>query len=66
MAATAQLLPTPGRARYTAEFRSELWELAQSGAGRWAQVAYAARQLRSVWSLRAALQAPVRRRAAAP
>jgi hypothetical protein len=58
-------LPAISRARYAAEFRTELWELAQSGASRRAQVAYATRQLRSAWRLRAALRTPARQRAGA-
>jgi hypothetical protein len=62
---TVRPLPAIGRARYAAEFRTELWELAQSGASRRAQVAYATRQLRSAWKLRAALRTPARQRAGA-
>ena len=62
---TVRPLPAISRARYAAEFRAELWELAQSGASRRAQVAYATRQLRSAWRLRAALRTPARQRAGA-
>ncbi len=60
----AGLLPAADRARYAAEFRAELWDLAQAGAARRTQVAYAARQLRSAWRMQAAPRAPARRGAA--
>jgi hypothetical protein len=63
--AAARLLPTQERARYAEEFGSELWEIAQVGAGRRAQLAYAARQVLAVTRLRARLRAP-RRRGAVP
>ncbi len=59
---TARLLPAADHPRYAAEFWSELWELAQAGAGRWGQLGYAGRQLVAACQLRAALQAPRRRR----
>jgi hypothetical protein len=42
---TTRLLPAADRARYAEEFRSELWDLAEIGAGRCQQVLYAASQL---------------------
>ncbi len=63
LAMAARLLPAADRTRYAAEFRSELWELAQAGAGRWRQLGYAGRQLLAACELRAALRAPRRRRA---
>ena len=62
LAMAARLLPAADRARYAAEFRSELWELVQAGDGRWGQLGYAGRQLVAACQLRAALQAPRRRR----
>ena len=59
----ARLLPAADRAGYAEEFRCELWELAQAGAGRWGQLAYAGRQAGSALRLRAAVRAPARRRA---
>jgi hypothetical protein len=64
-AAAARLLPAQERARYAEEFRSELWEIAHAGGRRWAQLAYAARQLVAARRLRAELRVP-RRRGAAP
>jgi hypothetical protein len=64
-AAAARMLPAGDRARYGEEFRSELAEIALAGGGRWVQLAYAARQLRSAPRLRADLRTP-RRRGAAP
>ncbi len=61
LAVAAGLLAAADRTRYAAEFKAELWELAQAGAGRRAQVGYAARQVRSAVQLRAALRAPARR-----
>lgn len=58
-----RLLPPADRLRYAGEFRSELWDLAHAGAGRWTQMAYAGRQAGSVLRLRTALRAPARRRA---
>lgn len=65
LAAAARLLPAADRTRYADEYRSELRELAQSGAGRCRQLGYALRQLRSTPQMRFALHAP-RRRSAAP
>jgi hypothetical protein len=59
------MLPAGDRARYAEEFGSELAEIALAGGGRFAQLAYAARQLRSAPRLRADLRSP-RRRSAAP
>lgn len=64
LAAAACLLPVAERARYTDEYRSELWELAQSGAGRPCQLRYSLRQLRNAPSLGFALRSPHRRSAA--
>ena len=61
----ARLLPATDRARYDEEFKSELWDLAQTGAGRLRQVAYALRQLRCARLMVSALRSP-RRRGAAP
>ena len=63
--AAARLLPVRERARYAEEFRSELWEIAQTGGGRRVQLAYAARQVMSARRLRTGLRA-LRRRGAAP
>jgi DNA polymerase family A len=41
----ARLLPVASRDRYAEEYRSELWEITQAGAGRIAQLRYAFRQL---------------------
>jgi hypothetical protein len=60
-----QMLPAWERARYAEEFRSELWDLAQTGGSRRAQLAYATRQLLAVPKLRAGLRS-LRRRGAVP
>jgi hypothetical protein len=65
LAVVARLLPAAARDRYDEEFRSELWCLAQAGAGHLRQVAYALRQLRCVCLTAAALRSP-RRRGATP
>jgi hypothetical protein len=65
LAAAARLLPASDRARYAEEFRSELTEIARSGAGRGPQLAYAARVVMSARRLHADLRAP-RRRGAVP
>lgn len=65
LAATALLLPERDRARYAEEFRSELWEIALADRRRRSQLAYAARQVKSAWLMRAELRTP-RRRGAAP
>ena len=57
----ARLLPGPERARYSAEFRSELAEITLAGGGRRVQLAYACRTVLSAsWRLRAALRSPRR------
>ena len=63
LAVAARLLPASDRVRYAGEFGSELWEIAHAGGRRRAQLAYAARQVRSAWRLGRELQAPERRRA---
>lgn len=65
LAIVTQLLPAADRDRYDEEFRSELWDLAQAGAGRFRQVAYALRQLRCARLTVSALRSP-RRRGAVP
>ncbi len=65
LTAASRLLPAGDRARYAEEYRSELWDLAQGGAGRLGQLWYALRQLRSVLPMSLALRSP-RRRSAAP
>ena len=62
--AAAFLLPGTGRDRYAEEFRSELWDLAQSGAGRLQQLRYGFRQLCSALPMRLALRSPQRKNAA--
>jgi hypothetical protein len=61
----ARFLPVGNRARYTEEFRSELWDLAATGAGRRGQLIYAIRQAGSVLRLRLELRSP-RRQGAVP
>jgi hypothetical protein len=63
VAIAARLVPASHRSRYAEEFRCELWDQAEAGAGRWCQMLYAARQLARAPRLRAELQAPHRRRA---
>jgi hypothetical protein len=63
--AATRLLPVQERSRYTEEFESELWEIAQAGGGRRAQLAYAARQVMAARRLRAGLRV-MRRRGAVP
>jgi hypothetical protein len=63
--AASFLLPSADRDRYSKEFRSELWDLAQDGAGPFIQMRYALRQLRGAFPMRMALRPP-RRRSAAP
>ncbi len=65
LAAAASLLPPANRARYAEEYLSELWELAQCGAGRLRQLQYALHQLRGALPTSFALRSP-RRRSAAP
>jgi hypothetical protein len=62
--AAALFLPGADRARYTAEYRSELWDLAQSGAGCLRQLLYAFRQFRAAVPMAFALRSPRRRGAA--
>jgi hypothetical protein len=64
MAAAVRLLPAADRGRYAAEYLSELWDLAQFGAGRLGQLRYAFRQLVRALPMRLALRAPRRRSAA--
>jgi hypothetical protein len=65
LAAVTRLLPAADRDRYAGEFGSELWEIANAGGRRWAQLAFATRVMMSAWRLRAELRA-LRRRSAAP
>jgi len=64
LAAAARLLPAADRARYGEEYRSELWDLARSGAGRLRQLGYALRQLRRALPAAVALRSPRRGSAA--
>jgi hypothetical protein len=59
------LLPIADRARYSEEYRSELWDLAQAGAGRIRQLLYALRQIRNARPTSSALRSP-RRKSSAP
>jgi len=61
--AAAQLLPAADRARYAEEYQSELWDLAQAGAGRIRQLRHVLRQLASGILTRRALRSPRRRSA---
>lgn len=63
LAAAVRLLPAAERARYAEEYRAELWDLTQAGAGRIRQLRYALRQLLSAPAMRFALQSPRRRSA---
>jgi hypothetical protein len=63
LAVAVRMLPAADRVRYASEYHSEQYELAVAGARRLAQLAYAGRQLRSAWSLRAELRVPTRRAA---
>ena len=65
LAAASRLLPAADRDRYDGEYRSELWERAQSGAGRLGQLRYALGQLRRAPRVALALRSP-RHRGAAP
>jgi len=58
----ARLLPPADQPDYEELFRSELYDLAQSGSGRWAQLAYAIRVLIRAPQLRRELRAPARER----
>jgi hypothetical protein len=62
-AAATRLLPTADRPRYGGEFRSELWELAEAGAGRRQQLLCALRQFRCAVPLRFAVHATRTRKA---
>ncbi|MGW6499307.1 hypothetical protein [Nonomuraea angiospora] len=53
-----RLLPAAYRQRYAEELLSELHDLTQARANSLSQLLYVFRQLRRVWQLRAALQAP--------
>jgi hypothetical protein len=64
LTAAAGLLPAADRARYGEEYRSELWDLARSGAGRLQQLGYALRQLRRALPAGLALRSPRRSSAA--
>lgn len=64
LAAATGLLAASARARYSEEYRAELWEIAAAGGGRRQQLLYAVRQVRSAWRLRTALGIP--RRGTAP
>jgi hypothetical protein len=59
-----RLLPVADRPRHGEEYRSELWDLAQAGAGRLGQLGYALRQVRSAPRTGLALRSPRRRGAA--
>jgi hypothetical protein len=66
LATAGILLPRADRARYMQEYRSELWDLAQTGEGRLRQLLYALRQLRSTIPMGLALRSPRRSKGAAP
>jgi hypothetical protein len=57
------VLPCQHRERYLEEFRSELYEMARSGASRWQQVWYALRLFDRAWVLRAELREATLRQA---
>jgi hypothetical protein len=59
----AFLLPAVDRPRYAEEYRSELWDLAKSGAGQLRQLRYALRQLLNALPMRFTLRS-LRRRSA--
>ena len=61
----ARLLPAAHRSRYAEEYQSELWDLAQAGAGRIRQLRYALCQFRNAVPISVALRAP-RRRSSVP
>ena len=65
LAAVARLLPAADRSRYADEYLSELYDIAQSGAGRLQQLRYAFRQLQNVVPMSFVLRSP-RRRSAVP
>jgi len=62
LAVTVLVLPAQDRARWREEFTSELYDLA-ADTPRWRQVAYVLRLFNRAWELRAAVRAPVRRKA---
>ncbi|MBE1485617.1 hypothetical protein [Plantactinospora soyae] len=62
LAGLTRILPETNRPRYAEEFRSELWELARSGATCTQQLMYAIRLFDRAWQLRAELRdASIRR-----
>jgi len=61
----ASVLPASDRDRYAEEFRAELQDLAQSGAGHPRQLLYGLRQIRGILQMRYALRSP-RRKSATP
>jgi hypothetical protein len=65
LAAAVCPLPDGDRARYAEEYRAELWDLVQAGAGRVRQLRYALRQVRNALPTGFALRS-LRRRSAAP
>ncbi len=58
----ARVLPAAHRARYRDEYRSELHDIAATGASWWQQVAYAVRLLDRSWELRYELRRSAARR----
>jgi hypothetical protein len=62
VAAAARFLPRGHRGRYAAEFRSELWDLAQTRARRRDQLTHALSLLTGIGHLRAELRTPHRRK----
>jgi hypothetical protein len=63
--AATRLLPAVDRARYSEEYRSELWDLAQSGVGRLGQLLYATRQFLNMARVSLVLRSPRRHHPAA-
>jgi len=61
LAAATRLLPAAHRSRYAEEYRCELWDIAQAGAGRARQLRYALRQFRSAVPMSIMLRSPRRR-----
>lgn len=61
----ARLLPADDRARYAEEYRSELWDLSQAGAGHFGQLRYAFCQFRKALPMGFVLRSP-RRRSSVP
>jgi RNA polymerase sigma-70 factor (ECF subfamily) len=64
LGAGARLFPAADRARYDEEYRGELWDLAQSGAGRIKQLRYALHQLLGALPMSFTLRYPRHRSAA--